>query len=149
MEAYMPFVWIGLALLALLVEAGTSQMISIWFSLGALGGAICCIFTDNIVIQVFVFIIVTTLSLVLTRPIVKKFKLKNSEVKTNIDRVIGCEAMLTKPITKESPGEIKVLGDYWMAVSSDGSEIKSGTKVRVLEIKSTKLVVEEVYSLAK
>ena len=74
MDAYMPFVWVGLALLALLVEAGTSQLISIWFSLGALGAAVSCIFTDNIVIQLFVFIIVTTLSLVLTRPLVKKVK---------------------------------------------------------------------------
>lgn len=149
METYMPFVWIGLALFALLVEAGTSQLISIWFSLGALGGAISCIFTDNIVIQLFVFITVTTLSLVLTRPIVKKLKLKGTAVKTNLDRVIGCEATLTKDITRDCDGELKVLGDYWLAVSRDGNEIKSGTRVKVLEIKGTKLIVEEVYSLVK
>ncbi|MGN0456124.1 MAG: NfeD family protein [Acutalibacteraceae bacterium] len=149
METYMPFVWIGLALFALLVEAGTSQLISIWFSLGAIGGAISCIFTDNIVIQLFVFITVTTLSLVLTRPIVKKLKLKGAAVKTNLDRVIGCEATLTKDITRDCDGELKVLGDYWLAVSRDGNEIKSGTRVKVLEIKGTKLIVEEVYSLVK
>lgn len=149
METYMPFVWIGLALFALLVEAGTSQLISIWFSLGALGGAISCIFTDNIVIQLFVFITVTTLSLVLTRPIVKKLKLKGAAVKTNLDRVIGCVATLTKDITRDCDGELKVLGDYWLAVSRDGNEIKSGTRVKVLEIKGTKLIVEEVYSLVK
>lgn len=149
METYMPFVWIGLALFALLVEAGTSQLISIWFSLGAIGGAISCIFTDNIVIQLFVFITVTTLSLVLTRPIVKKLKLKGAAVKTNLDRVIGCEATLTKDITRDCDGELKVLGDYWLAVSRDGIEIKSGTRVKVLEIKGTKLIVEEVYSLVK
>lgn len=149
METYMPFVWIGLALFALLVEAGTSQLISIWFSLGAIGGAISCIFTDNIVIQLFVFITVTTLSLVLTRPIVKKLKLKGAAVKTNLDRVIGCEATLTKDITRDCDGELKVLGDYWLAVSRDGNEIKSGTRVKVLEIKGTKLIVEEVYSLVR
>lgn len=149
METYMPFVWVGFALFALLVEAGTSQLISIWFSLGAFGGAICCIFTDNIIIQVFVFIIITTLSLVITRPLVKKFKQKNGEVKTNLDRVIGCEATLTKDITKDNPGELKVLGDYWSVISSDGNEVKSGTRVKVLEIKGTKLVVEKVYSLVK
>ena len=149
METYMPFVWIVLALFALLVEAGTSQLISIWFSLGAIGGAISCIFTDNIVIQLFVFITVTTLSLVLTRPIVKKLKLKGAAVKTNLDRVIGCEATLTKDITRDCDGELKVLGDYWLAVSRDGNEIKSGTRVKVLEIKGTKLIVEEVYSLVK
>ena len=37
-----------------------------------------------------------------------------------------------------------MLGDYWLAVSSDGREIKSGTRVRVLSINSAKLVVEEI-----
>lgn len=149
MEAYMPFFWIGLAVFALVVEAASTQLVSIWFAIGAIGGAISCIFTDNIIIQVFVFLVITVLALVSTRPLVKRVKQKNSTVKTNLDRVIGCEASLTKDITKDQDGELKVLGDYWTAVSSNGTEIKSGTRVRVLEINSTKLVVEEVKTLVK
>ena len=144
METYMPLFWIGLAVFALITEAFTTQLISIWFSVGAVGGAISCIFTDNMAIQVSVFIVVTAVSLALTRPIVKKVRQKNSLVKMNLDRAIGREAVLTKDITKDREGELKVLGDYWLAVSSDGREIKSGTRVRVLSINSAKLVVEEI-----
>lgn len=150
MEVYMPLLWIGIAVVALIIEGVSTQLISIWFSIGAIGGAISCIFTDNIIIQVFVFIIVTAVSLALTRPLVKRIKSKTeSVVKTNLDRAIGCEAVLTRGITEESDGELKILGDIWLAVSSGGQEIKSGTRVKVLAINGTKLVVEEVYSLVK
>lgn len=149
MEAYMPFVWIGIAVFALVLEAASSQLVSIWFSLGAVGGAISCIFTENAIIQFLVFLIVTVLSLVLTRPLVKRIKQKSDKVKTNLDRVIGCEATLTKPITRDCDGELKVMGDYWTAVSRNGKEIESGARVKVLEINSTKLVVEEVPALVK
>lgn len=147
MEAYMPFVWIGIAVTALVLEAASSQLVSIWFSLGAAGGAISCIFTENVIIQFSVFLIVTVLSLALTRPLVKRIKQKSVKVKTNLDRVIGCEATLTKPITRDCDGELKVMGDYWTAVSRNGKEIESGARVKVLEINSTKLVVEEVPAL--
>ncbi len=144
MEKYMPFIWIGLAAFALAAEAFTAQLISIWFSLGALGAAISCIFTDNIIIQLSVFIVVTASSLALTRPLVMRSRRKSRPVKTNLDRAIGREAILTKDITKEHDGELKVLGDYWLAASVGGREIKSGTKVRVLAINSTRLIVEEL-----
>ena len=41
------------------------------------------------------------------------------------------------------------MGDYWTAVSRNGKEIESGARVKVLEINSTKLVVEEVPALVK
>lgn len=148
MGAYMPYFWIGLAVFALLVEAASTQLVSIWFSIGAVGAAISCIFTDNVLIQVFVFLIITTVALISTRPLVKKVKQKNSKEKMNLDRVIGCEATLIKDITKDQVGEVKVMGDYWSAVSRDGTEIKSGTRVKVLEINSTKLVVEKIEILA-
>lgn len=149
MESYIPFVWLGIAVLALIVESASAQLFSIWFSIGAIGGAVSCIFTDNILIQFFVFLAVTIISLVSTRPLLKKLKQKGGFVRTNLDRIIGCETILTKPITKDQYGELKVLGDYWTAVSANGAEIASGTRVRVLEINSTKLVVEEVNSLVK
>lgn len=139
---YMPFIWIGIAVFALIIEAVGTQLISVWFALGAFAAAVSCIFTDSAIIQFVVFIVVTAVSLILTRPVVKRFKLKQTEVKLNLDRAIGLETTLTRDITRDSDGEVKVLGDYWTAVSSDGEEIEEGARVKVLEIKGSKLVVE-------
>lgn len=144
MEAYTPFVWIGIAVFALCIEGVTTQLISVWVSVGAIGGAISCIFTDNILIQVVVFLIITAIMLGLTRPLVKKLRKKGGDVKTNLDRVIGCEATLTKDITRDIAGELKVMGDYWTAVSQNGDDLPQGTRVRILEITGAKLVVEKV-----
>lgn len=145
---YMPFAWIGIAVFALIIEAFGTQLISIWFALGAFAAAVSCIFTDNAIVQFAVFIAVTIISLILTRPLVKRFKLKQTEVKLNLDRAIGLETTLISAITPDRDGEVKVLGDYWTAVSRDGEEIKKGERVRILEIKGAKLVVERVHAAA-
>ena len=37
MEQYMPFIWLGIALLMGILEATTAQLVSIWFMFGAIG----------------------------------------------------------------------------------------------------------------
>lgn len=127
---YMPFIWIGIAVFALIIEAVGTQLISVWFALGAFAAALSCIFTDNAIIQFAVFIVVTVVSLILTRPLVKRFKRRQNEVKLNLDRAIGLEATLTRDITPDSDGEVKVLGDYWTAVSRNGEEMKRAQGLR-------------------
>ena len=36
MEKYMPFIWIGFAIVMAVVEASTTQLVSLWFVLGSL-----------------------------------------------------------------------------------------------------------------
>ena len=50
MEQYMPIVWIGFAIVMLLCEGCTTQLVSIWFVLGSVCAAITTIFTSDITI---------------------------------------------------------------------------------------------------
>lgn len=43
MEQYMPFIWLGIALLMGILEATTAQLVSIWFMFGAIGAAVTCV----------------------------------------------------------------------------------------------------------
>ena len=74
MEQYMPIVWIGFAIFMLLCEGFTTQLVSIWFVLGSVCAAITTIFTSDITIQSAVFLVVSLVSLIVTRPLVKRFK---------------------------------------------------------------------------
>ena len=85
---YIAFIWIGFAVFMLICEALTSQLVSIWFVIGGICAAISCIFTDNILIQSSVFIIVSFVCLIFTRPLVKKITKKKIE-HTNSDSLIG------------------------------------------------------------
>ena len=45
MEEYMPFVWIGIAVVMAAGEAATNQLVSIWFVVGALCAAVSSLIT--------------------------------------------------------------------------------------------------------
>ncbi len=143
MGNYIVYVWIAFAVFMLICEALTTQLVSIWFVIGGACAALSCMFTDNILIQSIVFIVVSLACLIATRPLVKKMKLKKEP--TNSDRLIGRVGIVTVDIVnKLGEGQVNVDGKVWSAKSFDDREIKSGANVRISSIEGVKLVVEVV-----
>lgn len=143
MEKYMPFIWIGFAIVMAVCEAATTQLVSIWFVFGAVAAAVTTIFTPSVFIQLIVFLVVSAISLVVTRPIVKHFRRASSKVSTNADRLIGQTGIVTAEIVDPfSVGQVKVMGETWSA-QSEITPVKVGTKVEVLDIEGVRLIVEE------
>lgn len=136
----MSLIWVIAFLGLLLVEIFTVGLVSIWFAVGALAALISTFFTDSVAIQTIVFVVVSLVTLVSTKPLVKKFKVNKFEP-TNSDRVIGKIAEVTKEISADNYGEVVVFGTEWLAASR--KKIKVGTKVVVKSIEGNKLIVEE------
>lgn len=132
--------WIILFLVLLLIELVTVNLVSIWFAIGSLVAFITSFFTDSILIQLLVFVVVSIVSLFVTLPMVKKFKNKEKIVPTNLDRVIGKEAEVVKEIKPNHYGEVQVFGTTWTATSKDTLDV--GEKVKVLKMDGVKLIVE-------
>lgn len=133
--------WLILFVILLVIELFTVNLVSIWFAVGALAAGLVSYFMDNMMIQIAVFIIVSAISLLLTNKFVEK--LRNGKiVPTNLDRVIGKIGLVTEEITKLEPGEVKVDGKRWSAIST--KKIKVGRKVEILSIDGVKLHVKEV-----
>ena len=144
MEQYMPIVWIGFAILMLLCEGFTTQLVSIWFVLGSVCAAITTIFTSDITIQSAVFLVVSLVSLIVTRPLVKRFKKRNKTTGTNADRYIGQVGFMLTDLTDiDKTAQAKVGAETW-TVKSDKAPLLKGTKVKVLAIEGVKLIVEPV-----
>jgi len=126
---------------AAVIEAGTMDLSSIWFSAGALFALIVAlIFPDAISVQVIVFVVVSVLLLVILRPIFKEHMSKN-KIKTNADSLVGKIAVCTKEIKGGARGEVKIEGKIWTAISNE--DIIPEEKVTVLAIKGVKLVVRK------
>ena len=90
----MIFIWLGLLVLFLAVEFATAQLTTVWFALGALAALLLAAFgVDNLAIQIIVFTLVSLVSLILTRPLVKKWTRKKVQP-TNADMVLGEEAVV-------------------------------------------------------
>lgn len=144
MGDYIALIWIGFAVFMLICEAFTAQLVSIWFVVGGIAAAISCIFTDNLLIQSFVFIAVSFVCLLATRPLVKKITKREFE-KTNSDRMIGRIGIVTIDVVNNNgSGQVNVDGKIWSAKSADEREIKAGANVKVNAIEGVKLIVEVV-----
>lgn len=127
---------IGLAIL----EMATTSLVSIWFVLSGILAMLASLFIKSIIIQMAIFVIFGLIFMTLTKKIMKK--IVPQKHKTNIDRIIGMTGIVTEKITKNFPGEVKVDGKKWTAVSS--KTIEEGSSVKILEINSTKLTVERM-----
>lgn len=130
--------WFVTFVVLLFIEIITVNLVTIWFAIGAVAAMITAHFTNSLLIQIIVFTVVSAIILALTNPIAKKLRKLDVEA-TNSDRVIGKEAIVTKKISKNNYGEVRVLGNYWTASSNE--TIKEDEKVIVKGIDGVKLIV--------
>lgn len=141
-EFSMLIFWIVLLILLIVVEAVTAQMVTIWFAAGAAAAIVAELLNAQVWLQWVVFIVVSAVALVATRPLVKK--LTRTKVQpTNADRCIGRIAVVTEEIDNiAGKGQVSVNGITWTARSSDGSVIGKDERVTVEKIEGVKLIVK-------
>ena len=73
-----PLIWLGILALLLVVEAITAGLTTIWFAGGALVAAIACYAGANLTVQILLFLCVSLVLLIFTRPLAMKyFKQRN------------------------------------------------------------------------
>ena len=136
-------VWM-IVLVALVVgEAITVGLTFIWFAVGALGALLVSVLGVSMMVQVAVFLLLSTLSLILVRPAAARL-LKPGISPTNADRILGQTALVTQTIDNlAQTGQVKLSGQVWTARSENGQVIQETTRVRILRIEGVKVVVSE------
>ena len=134
------YIWLSIVVLLAIIEILTVNLVSIWFVISGILSMITSLFITNVTIQITIFVIFGVLFMLLTKKTVKKIEPKKE--KTNLDRVVGMEGIVTKKITKNTSGEVKVDGKYWTATAD--KTILPDTIVKLFALNSTKLKVEIV-----
>jgi hypothetical protein len=71
-------------------------------------------------------------------------KFNVSLTRTNVDALVGKEAIAKTDIDSIDGGIIKLKGEIWLARPDDDKIIKEGSKVRVIRIEGVSLIVEGV-----
>ena len=134
------YVWLALIIILAFIEFTTINLTTMWSIASAIVAMILSFFTDNYIIQFAVFVILGVVLLITTRPILLKAFNKKKE-KTNVDRVIGMEAIVTEKITKHKSGEVKVDGKLWTAEADEDIDVDE--IVKVLDIDGVYLKVQK------
>jgi membrane protein implicated in regulation of membrane protease activity len=142
---YIGWAWLIIIAACVIIEASTMGLTTIWFAIGALVAWLIYLTGVNIQVQIVVFLLVSIVCLVLTRPIAVK-KLKVGKAKTNIDSLIGETAKVETTINNfNNEGYVIAKGQVWTARSIDDEVIEKDELVVIEEIKGVKLMVKRKY----
>ncbi|RIA66523.1 membrane protein implicated in regulation of membrane protease activity [Anaeroplasma bactoclasticum] len=141
-ENYMIWVWLGIFVLTLVLEASTQDFVSIWFSVGALMAMAVSGFTPFWA-ELIVFVVVSACALIFTRPLVKKM-MDRTVRKTNSDEFLGKRVKVIKEITKYDGGEVKLNGITYVAILMEEEEksIPVDSIVEVVSLKGNRVIVK-------
>ena len=139
----MLYVWIVAIILFTIIEIFTFQFISVWFAASALISLVAERFGVPIYLQILLFAASAILLYFSSKLIYQRYVLAN-KVTTNIDMVFNKTAIVVNDIkNNKSTGEVVIEGQLWPARSDDGSIIEINSKVTVLKVDGTQLVVKQ------
>ena len=142
MDNVMTLVWTGAVILFGIAEGLTAGLVSIWFVFGSLAALAAAFLNASLGVQVALFVLVSAVTLALTRPMVRRLMRRRSEP-TNLDRVVGETGRVTETIDNAVPsGAVYVGGKTWTARSEGEEIIPAGSQVTVVRIEGVKLLVK-------
>lgn len=144
MEQYMWIVWLAIFVVAIIIEATTTELVSIFFCFGSIVALIISFIPGaSWWVQLIVFIVVSGASLLGLRPLVHKYFNKEKR-NTNVDELIGKKITILD-LDKDNLYEAKVNGLVWRVTTVDEEEqLKENDKAEVVAISGNKLVVRKV-----
>jgi len=145
---FMLYIWLAVVCIGLVIEAiNAGTLITVWFSVGAIIPLIMSFWGITtpayITVQVVIFGLVTTLSLIYLRKIAKKFLFKNSKDKTNLDLYVGKKYTISAKYGNVT--YIKFNGIEYSAFLENDDEINDleiGDKVEIIRFEGNKAIVK-------
>ena len=133
-------IWVGAIIVFVLLEVMTQGLVSIWFAGGALAACIAALLHAGLWAQITVFLVVSIILILLTKPLQKKFAERLQ--KTNVDAIIGQRGIVTEEIPPGQTGRIHLDGKVWTARSAQNEPVPVGAQVTVKAIEGVTVTVE-------
>ena len=139
------FGWLIAMAVLLVIEIATLGLTTLWFAIGALAAFIAAVLNLHIGVQTAIFIVVSLVLLIFTRPWALKY-LNSRTSRTNVDSLVGKKARVTKTIDNiAGEGQVVINGMEWTARSlEDEVKIAEGAVVIINKISGVKLIVSKM-----
>lgn len=144
MEEWMWLVWLIFAVAALIIEASTEAIVSIWFCVGALI-SLPISFIPGVPYwgEIIIFVGVSLISFFLMRPFIKKWTAKKEKTRGYIDNLVGKKGIVLTKVDSLQPGEIEVNGMTWTASTLTNETFEEGEVARVVLVAGNKLFIDK------
>lgn len=137
------YFWLIVLIACLVIEAGTTQLLTIWFAIGSVGAMIAAALGCSELVQIGVCVVLSIVLLILLRPVTRNI-LRPRQDRTNADRILGQRAIVIQTIDdRNGTGQIRLMGQVWTARAVQNETIISeGETVIVRQISGVKAIVE-------
>ena len=138
--------WVAAAFLLVVVEMVSLDLVLIMFAGGAVAAGIASALGAPLLVQIFVFGIVSTLLLLALRPwLLKYLRQRTPLTETNVHAQVGRTGTVVAEVTDDG-GRIKLFGEVWTARSAGDQRFPVGTDVTVVRIDGATAVVDAATS---
>ncbi|HBY20031.1 MAG: hypothetical protein A2Y24_00125 [Clostridiales bacterium GWE2_32_10] len=145
MELELWIIWIIIAVIFAILELLTNSFILICFTVGAILACIFDFLNVSLYGQILVFLLVSFILTLYTRPLAKKFLESKHTHKTNLDSTLGTKGVAITDINNvNNAGQVKLKGEIWSAISKEDTLISKDSLVIVNEIKGVTLIVSKI-----
>lgn len=135
--------WIVVGVLLAIAEAFTATFVLIMFAAGAFAAAIAAALGATAPVQAAVFAVVSVLSLVAIRPVIKRHRLSGDtpDAEPGLDSLEGAPGVVLEQVTQDE-GLVKIHGELWSARVYDATQvIAPGERVRVMGVRGATALV--------
>ena len=142
--ANMTFIWLIAMVVLLVIEGIVPGLVSIWFAAGALVALLAAWLGAPLWLQIVLFILVSLVLLLLTRPLAKKY-VNSRTTPTNADRIIGQDCIVKEEIDNlRGTGAVAVDGKVWTArMDTQDGRAPVGSVVQAVRIEGVRLIVKK------
>jgi membrane protein implicated in regulation of membrane protease activity len=146
MELLAWHIWMILGILFIIIEIFDPAFFFVSLGIGAIVTgllALLPIIQSNILLQIFLFAILSFIAFLYMRKLGKKVLAHPGE-ETNVFALKGKTASVISAIAPEGKGYVKVGGEEWVAISENNTSIEENAKVTVIGIDGNKLIVKKI-----
>ncbi|MCL1826915.1 MAG: NfeD family protein [Candidatus Cloacimonetes bacterium] len=132
------YIWIALGVICMILEVFSPAFF--FFSLGV-GAIVAGFFPFGVYVQLIVFAIATSITFFFMKRFAKAV-FRKDRVESNVYALVGKKGTVTKEITPQKVGAVKVESEEWRATASAEEEtIPIGSIIKVVAIDGNKVIV--------
>lgn len=139
------WIWIAVIVLAVIFEAITDQLVSIWFVPAGIVATVLDFFDVPFVWQLVVFFVIAAAGVIVAKTVLVRFSPKKKTVRTNVDALVGEHCVVTETIDNYAGcGQAKVRGQIWSARGmNENDKFEVGETLTVVAIEGVKLICKK------
>lgn len=133
------FLWVVIIIAAVTIDICSSNLLFVWFGLGALVAILLNVLGISFVVQLISFVLIGIIATLIFYPIFKKKLKEIPKTLTREEEIIGKEFIANTDI--EDTGSVMIDGIYWTVIN-EGKAIKTGEKFIITGIVGTKFTIK-------